>query len=128
MPESRIGRHQLYSWDDFSKTARHGESPAVVKVLADVAPLRDIDFRRLWVDDLVTVVGAQPSVVAVPQQIYQSTGSSGYVDLAGIFGLVPLLVFGLWGGAGADVMGRRTLLLITSTGAALTSVAFWLQA
>lgn len=100
----------------------------MVKVLADVTPLRDIDFRRLWVTNIVTVIGAQLSVVAVPQQIYQITGSSGYVGLAGIFGLVPLIVFGLWGGAVADVMDRRTLLLITSTGTGLTSVAFWLQA
>ncbi|SUA41657.1 enterobactin exporter EntS [Nocardia africana] len=70
----------------------------MVKVLADVAPLRDIDFRRLWVTNIVTVIGAQLSVVAVPQQIYQITGSSGYVGLAGIFGLVPLIVFGLWAG------------------------------
>ncbi len=99
-----------------------------MKVLADVAPLRNIDYRRLWVTNIVTVIGAQLSVVAVPQQIFQITGSSGYVGLAGVFGLVPLIVFGLWGGAVADVMDRRTLLLITSVGTGLTSVAFWLQA
>ncbi|MEU6561357.1 MFS transporter [Nocardia nova] len=99
-----------------------------MKVLADVAPLRNLDYRRLWVTNIVTVIGAQLSVVAVPQQIFQITGSSGYVGLAGVFGLVPLIVFGLWGGAVADVMDRRTLLLITSVGTGLTSVAFWLQA
>ncbi len=100
----------------------------VVKVLADTAPLRNLDYRRLWTTNIVTVIGAQLSVVAVPQQIYQITGSSGYVGLAGVFGLVPLIVFGLWGGAVADVMDRRTLLLITSVGTGLTSVGFWLQA
>ncbi|MEV5649320.1 MFS transporter [Nocardia sp. NPDC052254] len=99
-----------------------------MKVLADVAPLRNLDYRRLWVTNIVTVIGAQLSVVAVPQQIFQITGSSGYVGLAGVFGLVPLIIFGLWGGAVADVMDRRTLLLITSVGTGLTSVAFWLQA
>ncbi|MGF6887362.1 MFS family permease [Nocardia sp. GAS34] len=99
-----------------------------MKLLADITPLRTADFRRLWTTNIVTVIGAQLSVVAVPQQIFQITHSSGYVGLAGLFGLVPLIVFGLWGGALADVMDRRTLLLITSAGTGLTSVAFWAQA
>ncbi|MFD3507423.1 MFS transporter [Nocardia sp. NPDC058666] len=99
-----------------------------MKLLADTEPLRNRDFRRLWTTNIVTMVGAQLSVVAVPQQIFQITGSSGYVGLAGLFGLVPLVVFGLWGGALADVMDRRTLLVITTAGTGLTAVAFWVQA
>jgi MFS family permease len=97
-------------------------------LFADTAPLRDPHFRRLWSANIITVVGAQLTVVAVPAQIYEITGSSAYVGLTGLFGLVPLVVFGLYGGALADVMDRRTLLLITTTGLILTSVAFWLQA
>jgi MFS family permease len=41
---------------------------------------------------------------------------------------VPLLVFGLWGGAIADTVDRRKLLLVTNTGVAVTSAALWLQA
>ena len=67
-------------------------------------------------------------MVAVPAQIYADTGSSAYVGLTGLFGLVPLVVFGLWGGALADVFDRRTLLLITTTGLIATSAGFWLQA
>ncbi|MBF6332521.1 MFS transporter [Nocardia transvalensis] len=99
-----------------------------MRLLADVAPLRHTEFRRLWTTNIVTVVGAQLSVVAVPQQIFEITRSSGYVGLAGLFGLVPLVVFGLWGGALADVMDRRKLLLITSSGTGLTALAFWAQA
>jgi MFS family permease len=99
-----------------------------VKLFADVTPLRHPDFRRLWTTNIVTVVGAQLTVVAVPQQIFEITRSSGYVGLAGLFGLVPLIVFGLWGGALADVMDRRTLLLITSSGTGITSLLFWAQA
>jgi hypothetical protein len=97
-------------------------------VLADTRPLRNEHFRRLWVANIVTVVGAQLTVVAVPAQIYADTGSSAYVGLTGVFGLVPLLVFGLWGGALADAMDRRRLLLVTTTGLILTSAAFWAQA
>ena len=97
-------------------------------VLADTRPLRNAHFRRLWVANIVTVVGAQLTVVAVPAQIYQMTGSSAYVGLTGVFGLVPLVVFGLWGGALADVVDRRTLLVVTTLGLIGTSALFWLQA
>ncbi|MBF4765406.1 MFS transporter [Nocardioides islandensis] len=97
-------------------------------LVADTRPLTSPHFRRLWVANIVTVVGAQLTVVAVPAQIYEITGSSAYVGLTGLFGLVPLVIFGLYGGALADVMDRRTLLLITTSGLILTSVAFWVQA
>ncbi|MFB8279639.1 MFS transporter [Nocardia colli] len=99
-----------------------------MRLLADTTPLRNPDYRRLWTSGVVTIIGAQLSIVAVPQQIFQITGSSGYVGLAGLFGLVPLIVFGLWGGALADVMDRRKLMLITNVGTGLTAVAFWAQA
>nr|WP_216362145.1 MFS transporter [Pseudonocardia sp. N23] len=93
--------------------------------LADTTPLRTPAYRRLWGAGAVTVIGAQLSVVAVPTQIYQLTGSSAYVGLTGLFGLVPLVVFGLWGGAIADVMDRRVLLMLTGAGIATTSLALW---
>ncbi|WP_433599867.1 MFS transporter [Nocardia sp. CA-135953] len=99
-----------------------------MKLLADTTPLRYPDFRRLWTSNIVTVIGSQLAVVAVPQQIFEITGSSGYVGLAGLFGLVPLIVFGLWGGALADVMDRRKLMLITNCGTGITALAFWVQA
>ncbi|MFH5209158.1 MFS transporter [Antrihabitans sp. NCIMB 15449] len=98
------------------------------KVLADTTPLQNHDFRRLWLSSVVTVIGGQLAIVAVPQQIFQITGSSGYVGLAGLFALAPLIVFGIWGGALADVMDRRSLLLITRAGLAVTSMLFWIQA
>lgn len=76
----------------------------------------------------MTVIGGQLSVVAVPQQVYEITRSSAYVGLTGVFALVPLVVFGLWGGALADVMDRRKLLTITTVGLGVTAVLFWVQA
>jgi len=96
--------------------------------LADTRPLRTPAFRRLWLAGVVTVVGAQLSVVAVPTQIYQLTGSSAWVGLTGLFGLVPLVAFGLWGGAIADAVDRRVLLLVTGAGIAATSLALWVAA
>jgi len=74
------------------------------------------------------MIGGSLTVVSVPSQIYQITGSSAYVGLTGVFGLVPLIIFGLWGGALADVMDRRILLLISTSGLIATSALFWVQA
>ncbi len=96
--------------------------------MADTRPLRNEHFRRLWIANIITVIGAQLTVVAVPAQIYEDTGSSAYVGLTGLFGLVPLVVFGLWGGALADAFDRRTMLIITTSGLIGTSALFWVQA
>ena len=62
------------------------------RFLADTRPLTNDDFRHLWVANIVTVIGAQLTVVAVPLQIYAITQSSAYVGLTGLFGLVPDLL------------------------------------
>ncbi|MGB8406819.1 MAG: MFS transporter [Mycobacterium sp.] len=97
-------------------------------LIADTTPLRTPDFRRLWSANIVTVIGANLTIFAVPVQLYALTGSSAYVGLAGIFAVVPLIVFGLWGGAWADAMDRRLLLIIASVGLAVASALLWAQA
>jgi len=94
----------------------------------DTRPLRIPAYRRLWTSTIVTAVGSQLTAVAVPKQIYDITGSSAWVGAASLAGLLPLIVFALWGGAVADTMDRRKLLLITNIGIAVTSVLFWFQA
>ncbi|WP_030222806.1 MFS transporter [Streptomyces sp. NRRL WC-3626] len=94
----------------------------------DTRPLRRPAYRRLWSSTIVTAVGSQLTAVAVPKQIYDITGSSAWVGTASLAGLLPLIVFALWGGAIADSMDRRTLLLITNSGIAVTSLLFWIQA
>lgn len=106
-------------------TTRTRATGLLRSTFADTTPLRTPAYRRLWTAGIVTVIGAQLSVVAVPTQIYQLTGSSAYVGLTGLFGLVPLVVFGLWGGAIADAVDRRVMLLFTGAGIALTSLALW---
>jgi MFS family permease len=100
----------------------------VRRIAIDTRPLRIPAFRRLWVSTAVTAVGSQLTTVAVPKQVFDITGSSGFVGLTGAFGLVPLLVFGLWGGAIADALDRRTVMLVSNAGIAITSVLFWAQA
>ncbi len=98
------------------------------RLFADTTPLRTPDFRRLWLAGIVTVIGANLTIFAVPVQLYALTQNSAYVGLSGLFALVPLVVFGLLGGAWADAMDRRLLLIIASCGLAVASVLLWLQA
>jgi MFS family permease len=100
----------------------------VRRFFADTTPLRTPDFRRLWLAGIVTVIGGNLTIFAVPVQLYALTQNSAYVGLSGLFALMPLIVFGLLGGAWADAMDRRLLLIIASIGLAFSSVLLWLQA
>jgi MFS family permease len=94
----------------------------------DVRPLRVVAYRRMWVGNGVSYFGFQFTSVAVPVEMYAITNSSAWVGLLGVAGLVPLLIFGLWGGAAADVVDRRKLLLASSTLAWLATVGLLAQA
>lgn len=97
-------------------------------LMIDVRPLRRAGFRRLWASGTVTTLGAQLTAIAVPMQLYDLTGSSAYVGLAGFVGFAPMALAALWGGALADVRDRRRVLLATTAGMALTSLLLWAQA
>ena len=81
-------------------------------VRMDVSPLRDSrDFRLLFAAGTVFYLGGMVSYVAIPFQVYRLTGSNLAVGAIGIAELVPIVVFGLWGGALADHVDRRRLLV-----------------
>jgi len=101
--------------------------PTKRRILLDTRPLRHVAYRRLWGSTIVTAVGSQFTAVAVPKQIYDMTGSSAWVGIASLVGLLPLIVFALWGGAIADTVDRRKMLLVTNSGIAVLMIAFWLQ-
>lgn len=80
----------------------------------DARSLRDsVPFRRLWVGQLISLVGRQITLVAVPFQVYSITRSALDVGLLGIVQAVPLICGSLGGGAIADRFDRRRVLLIT---------------
>ncbi|MEV0826308.1 MFS transporter [Nonomuraea rubra] len=86
----------------------------VKRHLVDTRPLGVPAYRRIWLGQAVSHVGVGVTVVAVGQQVYVITQSSFYVGLIGIANLIPLIVFGLWGGAVADAVDRRKLLIAGS--------------
>lgn len=81
-------------------------------MLLDVSPLRrHRDFRFVFAGQLVSAFGTFLTYVALPVQIYALTKSSAVVGLLGTVQLVPLAASALWGGAFADAIDRRRLLL-----------------
>ncbi|MGY1783841.1 MFS transporter [Geodermatophilus sp. SYSU D00698] len=94
----------------------------------DTSPLRNPGYRRLFWGLTATMVGQQMTLVAVPVQVYAITRDSLLVGITSMVSLVPLVVFGLLGGAIADAMDRRKLMLVTGVGSAVTSALLALQA
>jgi len=67
----------------------------------------------LWLGQLVNGLGRQVTVVALPFELWQLTHSSLSIGLLALVQLVPILVFSLGGGAVADAVDRRRLLIAT---------------
>src|SRR6186713_463660 len=83
-------------------------------MILDISPLlRNRDYRLLYTGQLVSAFGSMITYVAVPDQIWELTHSSFAVGMLGAVQLVPLLLFALLGGAYADSMDRRKLLVIS---------------
>ncbi|GAA4567926.1 MFS transporter [Planotetraspora kaengkrachanensis] len=97
------------------------------RVALDVRPLRVPAYRRLLVGQGVSFIGFQLTSVAVSAEIYDITKSSLWVGLLGPANLIPLVIFGLWGGAIADAVDRRKLLLAGSVVAWLATLALLIQ-
>ena len=93
-------------------------------VHVDLTPLRTSrDFRLLFAAGAVFYLGGMVTYVALPFQLYRLTGSNWAVGAMGLAELLPLMVFGLWGGALADHVDRRRMLVVTGTAqAALTAI------
>ncbi|MGX2997591.1 MFS transporter [Streptomyces sp. JNUCC 64] len=97
------------------------EGPAAPRrarsLLPDLTPWRSVpDFRLLWVQGLITYCGAAMALIALPLQIKDLTGSPLAVGVMGAVELVPLIVFGLYGGALADAVDRRKVIIATEAG------------
>ena len=84
------------------------------KIAVDISPLRKYpDFRRLWSSGLISYFGSMITYVALPFQIKELTNSYIAVGLMGAVELIPLIVFGLYGGVLADRVDRRKMILFT---------------
>jgi MFS family permease len=83
-----------------------------MRLFVDTTPLRvSRDFRRLWIGQAVSFLGTTITIAAIPYQVFHETGSSLAVGLLGVAQLGPLLFFSIVGGAFADRVDKRRLLL-----------------
>ena len=99
------------------------------RLLADITPLRESPpFRRLWAGTMLSNVGSALTTFAVQLQIFDVTRSTLAVGAIGIAEVVPVLVIGLFGGAVADMLDRRKLVLASTICAAAVSAALAAQA
>ncbi|MEO5819981.1 MAG: MFS transporter [Vicinamibacteraceae bacterium] len=82
----------------------------------DLRPLRRRDFRLLFAAQAISFLGTMVTYVALPWQMYALTRSSLAVGVLGVVELVPLLLTAFVGGALADWMDRRRLVIATEIG------------
>jgi len=86
----------------------------VANFAIDLAPLRKSkDFSLLWAAGLISYFGSMITYVAVPFQIKELTGSYVAVAVSGLVEIVPLVIFGLYGGVLADALDRKKLIWVT---------------
>jgi MFS family permease len=98
-------------------------------LLIDIGPLRrHREFRLLWLAQAVTLLGSMVTYVAIPYQTYELTHSSLVVGLLSAVEFVPLLVVPLIGGALADAVDRRRLVLLAELLLAAASVVLLVNA
>ncbi|MFE0377986.1 MFS transporter [Streptomyces inhibens] len=81
----------------------------------------------MWCAGAITVFGSFLTFVALPLQLKELTGSTLAVGALGAVELVPLIVFGLYGGALADSVDRRRLIVWSEVALGLISAVLLLN-
>ena len=90
------------------------------KFSIDISPLKKYrDYRNLWSAGLVTYLGSMITYVALPFQLKELTDSYVAVGILGIIEIVPLIIFGLYGGVLADAVDRKKLIWGAEAGSLL---------
>ena len=96
---------------------RRGGRVGPLRLLPDLSPFRDSrDLRLVVGGNFLADLGAQATLVALPFQLYVLTRSAFLVGLLGAVELLPLVTLSLVGGALADRVDRRRVLLVAQVG------------
>jgi MFS family permease len=95
----------------------------------DISPLKNNrNFRLLYIGQLVSFLGSMVSFVAIPYQVYEITQSTFTVGLLGVAQVAPVVLFGLFGGAYADAIDRRKLLIYSELAMSLAALGLAVNA
>jgi hypothetical protein len=76
-----------------------------------LTPLRDRDFRLLWIGATASLLGDGAFLVALAWQVYAMSSGPAGMSLVGIAMTVPTITFLLIGGVASDRFERRWLLV-----------------
>ncbi|MEM7273573.1 MAG: MFS transporter [Actinomycetota bacterium] len=87
--------------------------------------LRHRDYRWFFVGALASNSGTWLQNLAVPFVLFELTGRSLWVGLAGFVQFIPAFFLGPLGGTLADRLDRRRILLGSQTAMAITALALW---
>jgi MFS family permease len=99
------------------------------RILVDTTPLRESrDFRLLFTGQLISVIGTQLTVVAIPFQVYSMTHSTLQVGAISLAQLFPFLAGALSAGPIGDSVDKRKIMVWTSLAMMLTSGAMAVNA
>jgi MFS family permease len=94
----------------------------VSKFAIDISPLKKYpDFRNLWASGLISYLGSMVTYVAIPFQIKELTNSYVAVGIVGAIEIIPLILFGLYGGVLADYVDRKKMVWATEAAALVLS-------
>jgi MFS family permease len=98
------------------------ERPGIMSALAlDISPLKiSREYRLLFISQTISLFG---SMMSFPWQMYQITKSSLAVGMLGAAEFVPIITMAFIGGALADYVDRRRMVLLTEMLMALGSAA-----
>jgi len=99
------------------------------RILVDTTPLRESrDFRLLFTGQLISIIGTQLTVVAIPYQVYSMTHSSLQVGAISLAQLIPFLAGALSAGPIGDSVDKRRIMVWTAAAMTLTSAAMAVNA
>jgi DHA3 family tetracycline resistance protein-like MFS transporter len=99
--------HSYEGLDGFGQ----GNGPAQPSRSGILTPLRDRDFRLLWIGATASLLGDGAFLVALAWQVYAMSGGPTGMSLVGIAMTVPTITFLLIGGVASDRFERRWLLV-----------------
>lgn len=95
----------------------------------DVTPLRvSRDYRLLYAGQFVSAFGSAISYVVLPWQMYRLTKSTLAVGMLGVAEFVPMFVMAFVGGALADYLDRRRIVLLAEAAMAALCAALAVNA
>lgn len=101
----------------------------MARLAMDLSPLKKYrDFRLIFTAGLFSYFGSMITFVALPFQVKELTNSFWAVGLIGIVEIIPLTIFGLYGGVLADHVDRKKMIWLTEFGTLIATLILFINA